>query len=160
MNNTETVQLGDRLFPVVPQKHAKLRKHLKSDLFNKIMTKDYATESYKILCILIPALKPENGGMQEWEFDGFPTQEAWERWKAGDDDAYDEDVDPGPTTFQIVNAIEKALMVGGAQRLGKLVDLVTAAGTLSPDRPTGTQLDSPGVNGESLSTPTGTSPTT
>jgi hypothetical protein len=160
MNNTETVQLGGRIFPVVPQKHAKLRKYLKGDLFQRVMSKDYSSESYKILCILIPAIKPENGGMPEWEFDGFTTEEAWNRYKAGDEDAYDEDNDPGPTTYEIIAAIEKALMVGGASRLGKLVDLVTTAGSLSPAAPTGTSLDSPGENGASTSAPTGTPQTT
>lgn len=159
-NGNETVQLGERIFPVVPQKHAKLRKYLNSDLFARIMSKDYSTESYKIICILIPAVKPENGGIPEWEFDGFPTQELWERWKNGDEDAYDEDNDPSPTTLEIVLSIERALMVGGAQRLGKLVDLLTAAGSLSPAQPTPTSLGSPGNNGESVSTPTGTNPTT
>jgi len=160
MNNTETVQLGDRLFPVVPQKHAKLRKHLSGEMLQKVMTRDYAAESYKLLCILIPAVKPENGGMPEWEFEGFNSQEAWDRWKAGDEDAYDEERDPSPTTAQIVEALEKALMVGGAARLGKLTSLIDLAGRASLAQQTPTPLASPGANGASTSTPTGTSQTT
>lgn len=146
-NGNETVQLGDRLFPVVPQKHAKVRRVLSGDLFSKLMTRNYGEETYKLITLLIPAVKPENGGMPQWEYEGFPTQELWEQWKAGDDDVYDEDMDPGPTTDQIVYALERALMVGGAQRLGKLVNLVTAMGSLSPDQPTATPQDSLGESG-------------
>lgn len=147
-NGNETVQLGDRLFPVVPQKHAKVRKVLSGDLFSKLMTRNYGEETYKLITLLIPAVKPENGGMAQWEYEGFPTETLWKEWQSGDEDAYDENTDPGPTTDQIVYALERALMVGGAQRLGKLVNLVTAMGSLSPAQPTATPQDSPGESGE------------
>lgn len=146
-NGNETVQLGDRMFPVVPQKHAKVRRVMNGDLFSRLMTRNYGEETYKLITLLIPAVKPENGGMPQWEYEGFPTEELWEQWKAGDEDAYDENTDPGPTTDQIVFALERALMVGGAQRLGKLVNLVTAMGSLSPDQPTATQQGSLGESG-------------
>lgn len=146
-NGNETVQLGDRIFPVVPQKHAKVRRVMNGDLFSKLMTRNYGEETYKLITLLIPAVKPENGGMPQWEYEGFPTEELWLKWLAGDEDVYDENTDPGPTTDQIVFALERALMVGGAQRLGKLVNLVTAMGSLSPDQPTATQQGLPGESG-------------
>jgi hypothetical protein len=151
-----TVVLGDRRFPVVPQKHARLRKYLTSADMQKIMSRDYATESYRILCILIPALLPENGGMHPWEFDGFTSEDAWKRYREGDLDAYDENNDPSPTTADIVGAFEKALMVSGANRLGKLLELVQTGARLSLDQPTATSRDLPGANGASDSTLTGT----
>lgn len=138
INNEATkgiVRLGDKELLVVPQKHAKLRRYLSPDDFRKIMSREYSTESYRLLKILIPALDPENPEakraqtfLHEWEFDGFPTKEAWEAYNEGDLDVYDEDVDPGPDADQIMNAFETALRVNGSARLGKLVGLVQTMG--------------------------------
>lgn len=169
MTDPKTVTLGDRAFPVVPQKHARARKYLKGDMLQKVLTRDYSHEAYFILCKMIPAMDPNtkqnkaaevqhnvNPGMPEWEFDGFATEEAWQRYKAGDEDAYDEDNDPGPTTDQIVGAFEAVLLANGASRLGKLMTLVQTVASVSQDQPTATPHGSLGENGGSASTTTGT----
>lgn len=164
MSEIRTVTLGDRTYPVVPQKHARVRKYLRGDLLKRIMSKDYSHEAYYTLCKMVPAVEKGvyvDGNMiveptREWEFDGFHTEEAWQRYKAGDEDAYDEDNDPSPETDQIVYAFEQVLMANGAGRLGKLVSLMTTVADLSPVQQTGTQRGSLGENGDSTSTPTGT----
>jgi len=157
--STASVRLGERVFPVVPQKHARLRHHLNADDFGKIMGGDYGHQSYRILCVLIPALKD----MPEYEWEGFRTQEAWDAYQAGDRDQYQEDNDPSPTTDEIIAAFETSLNVSGAGRLGKLVKLITAAGNVaeaSGVRPTPLSSVSPGPTGESDSTSSGTTPPT
>lgn len=139
---TETVTLGKYTFPVVAQKHARLRHRLSADDFQSIMSENYGAESYRILCVLIPALDPASrqnvnagsGGMPLWEWEGFNSPEAMEA------DEWDEENDPSPTTSEIVNAFETALMVSGANRLGKIVDLVSAAGSLTKSTQTPTPL--------------------
>lgn len=139
---TETITLGKYTFPVVPQKHARLRNRLSADDFQKVMSAEYASESYRILCVLIPAMDPmsrhnqahEAPGMPLWEWEGYNSLEAMQ---AGE---YDEDNDPSPTTSEIVNAFETSLMVSGAGRLGKIVDLVSAAGSLTKSTQTPTPL--------------------
>lgn len=118
----ETVRLGDKVVPVVPQRHARLRHRLSPEDFQRIMSKDYGTESYRVLGILIPELPRL---VPEYHWEGFPDQETWERWKNGDESAYDENADEwSPTTMEIVLAFEKALVVSGAGRLGKLIELI------------------------------------
>lgn len=157
------VRLGDRQFPVVPQKHARLRHRLSADDFQKVISGNYSHEAYRVLSVLIPAILPENnpdGGMPEWEFDGFPSREAWEAYKGGDLNAYDEHNDPGPTTEEIINAFEKAILVSGANRLGKLMSLINAAGTITQATQSSGSAPMPGSSGESPSTSSGTTPPT
>lgn len=164
MATPTNVRLGDRIFPVVPQKHARLRHHLRGEDFQLLFSKDYSAVGYRLLSVLIPAVTHPSG-MPQWEFEGFTTEEAWRRYEAGDLDAYDENNDPSPTTDEIVEAMEKALMVNGAGRLGKLLNLVETAGAMQKDAasratPMQPSLASPGENGDSPSTTTGTSPQT
>lgn len=155
----ELLTICDRQIPVVPQRHARLRHLLTEDDFRKIMSKDYAAESYRVLAILIPALLPKNNpnGVPEWEWEGFTTREGWEKYKDGDSSAYDEEKDPSPTTAEIVAAFEMALMVSGANRLGKILGLVNSGATLVGAQQTGNSPTSPGGNGASPSPSTGTS---
>ena len=155
MPGTEKVQIGSYSFPVVPQKHARLRRHLTSEMLQRLATKDYSTEAYRTLCILIPALDPGSkqnraaggGGMPLWEWEGYVSEEAM----ANDD--YDEDNDPSPDTAQIVNAFETALMVSGANRLGNIISLVQSGATLiqanQTQTPTALSPDLAGSIGES-----------
>lgn len=135
----ETIKLGNHKgIPVVGQKHARLRHRLSLDDFQAILSAQYVENSYKILCVLIPAIKQ----IPEYEYAGFVSQEAW------DNDDYDEDNDPGPTTDEIVNAFEKALIVSGAGRVGKILDLARTMVSLTPTQ-TPPSLASPGSTGES-----------
>lgn len=157
MATTATVFLGGRVFPVVPQKHARLRHHLSMQDFQTLMSRDYGHHAYRLLCILIPALET----YPEYEFEGFHNDEDYKAYMEGDRSRYNEDDDPSPTSDQIVEAFETALKVSGAGRLGKLMTLLqatTQAATLGRE----TQLSpaSPGSNGESPSTTTGMSPQT
>lgn len=150
----DTVTLGNhKNIPVVPQKHAKLRRHLTPEAFQRIMSRDYSTEAYRTLCILIPAMDPASpsnraaggGGIPLWEWEGYVSEEAM----ANDD--YDEENDPSPDTAQIVDAFETALLVSGANRLGKIIDLVQSAGSLiqasQTQTPTVPSPDLPGNTG-------------
>jgi len=167
MDNLKYVQLGDHTYPVVPQKHARLRHHLSGGDFQAIFGREYAANSYRILTILIPAVSKGVMSLDSdgyavppyplWEWEGFTSQEALEDYQAGNRDAYDEDNDPSPTGDQIAAAIEAALQVNGAGRVGKLLNLITTAGSLATQETE--TLSSPvsrGTNGESLSTPTST----
>lgn len=129
----DTVTLGDyRNIPVVPQRHAKLRRHLTGEMIQRLMTKDYSTEAYRTLCVLIPAIDPSSkqnqaaggGGIPLWEWEGYVSEEAMQN------DDYDEDADCSPTTAEIVQAFETALMVSGANRLGNIISLVQSGATL------------------------------
>lgn len=162
---TQTIQLGGRRFPVVPQKHARLRHGLSGDDFRKVLSAQYGAEAYRLLCFLVPSMDPNskvnraheqetgtNPGLPQYEFEGFVSQEAWES------DDYDEDKDPGPTSDEIIGAFETVLNVNGAGRLGKLVDLIsTGAKVAMSDMSTPDSLESPGENGASPSTSSGQS---
>lgn len=172
INNEPTrgvIKLGEKELMVVPQKHAKLRKHLTAEDFRTLLSGAYAEHAYRLLKILVPAIDPENPEakraetfLYEWEFDGFPTKEKWEQYHAGDTDVYDEDTDPGPDADQIVNAFETALRVNGTARVGKLMGLVQTMGRVveaeaevqKAQASSSTQLSS---LGESPSTNSGTS---
>lgn len=164
------IHLGEKELPVFPQKHARLRRHLDYDDFQKIMSKQYSENSYKLLCILVPAMDPHNPesvaagtAWHEWEFDGFPTEERWKDYhENGNKDAYDEYADPGVTTDQIAIAFETALKVNGAGRLGKIITLVQSATKVVEVTQQETDLLSmqPGNTGESDSMNSGTSPQT
>lgn len=152
----EYVTLGDHRVPVVAQRHARLRHKLSKDDFQKIMTMDYGTESYRVLSVLIPwmvQINQETGipNLPLYEFEGYRSQEAME---AGD---YQEEYDRSPTSEEIVLAFEKALMVGGASRLGKLMNLLQAGASLTSVQQTQTLSSppTPGENGASISTDTG-----
>lgn len=126
----EKINLGPRKgIPVVSQKHARLRHKLSGADIQKVLSKEYSHESYRLLCVLIPAI--EKGVRQqdgsdsfliepypEWMYDGFNSEEAWKN------DEWDETNDPSPEAVQIVEAFEAALRVNGAGRLGKIVELV------------------------------------
>lgn len=160
------IRLGRFEFSVVPQKHARLRRYLSPEDFQAIMSREYAEKAYKLLCILVPAMDPNNKEaerpIQEWEFDGFPDRETWDRFKAGDPEAYDEDNDPGPTTDEIAIAFETALKVNGTARVGKLMGLVQMASrVVELDQETKDLSQAlPGDSGASPSTNSGTSPQT
>lgn len=148
VNKTETVTIGDHELLVVPQRHARLRRKLSAEDLEGIMSSNYASESYRVLSILIPQLPQK---IPLWEWEGYASQEAM------DADEYDEESDRSPTTADIINAFETAFMVSGAGRLGKIVDLiqtgVEASGSLQTQTPSSPEL--PGSNGESASTSTG-----
>lgn len=164
------VRLGDKEeIPVFPQKHARLRRHLSYSDFEKVMSKEYSEKSYQLLCVLIPAIDPKNPeavakgtAIHEWEFDGFPTEERWQDYKDGNQDAYDEYADPGPTTDEIAIAFETALKVNGAGRLGKIVTLVQSATKVVETSQAESVPSSmlPGNTGELTSNGSGTSPQT
>lgn len=169
--DSKTIQLGEQLFPVVPQKHARLRHRLKGQDFQKLLTGafkgEYSEDAYKIICILIPSVDPNTkqnratgGGMPFWQFDGFPTEELWKAYQSGDEDAYDEDNDPSPTTKQIVDAIMSALQVSGGDTLGKIVGLAETSARLQLRQETPALPEQPGNTGGSPSTNTGTNPPT
>lgn len=156
------------MIPVVAQKHARLRHYLTGDDLQKVFSKDYGHETYRVLCILIPAIplgvrnidNPEKYSVQpfpEWEWEGFGTEEAWEQYKTGDRSAYNEDDDNSPTGAEIVDLFEKSLMVNGANRLGNLLSLVKSGATLVEARSMDNLPGSPGGNGASASTSSGMS---
>lgn len=164
----ELVSVGGRRIPVVAQKHARLRHYLSSEDFQKVLSRDYGHESYRILCILIPAIP--NGvpnldnpniytvePLPEWEWEGFASEEHWQAYKRGDRDAYDDAHDRSPTGAEIVDLFEKALMVNGADRLGNLLSLVKSGASLVEAQSTGNLPGSLGGNGASASTSSGTS---
>lgn len=160
----ETIKIGDKIIPVVPQKHARLRHRLKPGDLQSILSREYSHQSYRVLSILVPLL-PET--VPEWEWDGFPTEDVWGAYQDGNEDAFDEDNIPAssPDVDQIVAAFEKALTVNGAGRLGKLLSLIETGAKLSVEQRTQEQstLDleqSPGPNGASASQTTGASPQT
>src|SRR3954463_8818188 len=137
----ELVAVGNRMIPVVAQKHARLRHYLSADDFQKVFSAEYGHESYRILSILVPAIpngvknidNPSLYTLQplpEWEWEGFASEEAWQAYNDGDRDAYDESADRSPTGAEIVDLFEKALMVNGANRLGNLLSLVRSGATL------------------------------
>lgn len=153
---TEFIELCGHRMPVVAQKHARLRHHLSGDDFQKILSKEYSAESYRVLSILIPAL-PEV--VPEYMWEGFSTKEAWDSYTRGNRDAYVEDEDNSPTPDDIAGAFELALNVNGANRLGKLLRVINSGATLvGQQTPTSSEL--PGENGVSQSTVTGTNPQT
>ena len=158
----ELVPVGSRMIPVVAQKHARLRHYLSQEDFQKVLSKDYGHESYRILSILVPAIP--NGvknidnpnvytvqPLPEWEWEGYASEEAWQ---AGE---YDEELDRSPTGAEIVDLFEKSLMVNGANRLGNLLSLVRSGATLVEARSTDNSPASPGGNGVSASQSSGTS---
>lgn len=157
------IRLGRWELPVVPQKHARLRRYISEDELRQVLSADYGPKSYRLLCIVVPAMDPNNPKaedkfkIQEWEFDGFATEEAWNRYKEGDKDAYDEDSDPGPTSEEIAIAFETAVRVNGTGRLGKLMSLIQAGSKVAElekeDRDLSFML--PGNSGESDSTNSG-----
>jgi hypothetical protein len=164
----ELVAIGNRMIPVVAQKHARLRHYLSADDFQKVFSADYGHESYRILSILIPAIpngvknvdNPNVYGvppLPEWEWEGFASEEAWEAYKKGDRDAYDESADCSPTGAEIVDLFEKALMINGANRLGNLLSLVRSGATLVEAQSMANSPALPGENGASVSPISGTS---
>jgi hypothetical protein len=153
---TEFIQLCGHNLPVVAQRHARLRHHLTGEDFNKVLSKDYSTEAYRVLSILIPAL-PD--AIPEYVWEGFGTQEAWESYMRGNRDEYNEDNDNSPTPDDIAAAFEKALNVNGANRLGKLLTVINSGATLVAQQ-TPTSSGSPGENGVSQQTSTGVKPPT
>lgn len=150
MPTPTTVKLGEHVLPVVPQKHARLRNKLSPEDFRAIMSRDYSTHAYRVLTILIPAMigdNPSSPRYPEWEFDGYTSEQAWKNQE------YDEELDKSPLTSEIVDAFEKALMVSGADRLGKIVSLIQTSVQVTEQQ--GNQLQTPaspvslGANGES-----------
>jgi hypothetical protein len=126
----ETVAICGKRVPVVPQRHARLRRRLSAADFQAIMTRNYGHESYRILGVLVPDLHKL---VSEAEWEGFENEEEWRHWKdTGEDPRPDEQADHeadniGPTTSEIADLFETAFKVSGAGRLGKLVDLLLMA---------------------------------
>lgn len=118
----ETVKIGEHVLKVVPQRHARLRNRLSGEDFQRLLSADYAHETYRVLSVLIPDL-PRT--IPEWEWEGYANEQARH------DGVYEEDADKSPTTAEIVDAFEKAIMVSGAGRLGKLLGLVQDVGRLT-----------------------------
>lgn len=116
MPEANTVRLGDHLLPVVPQRHARLRNLLSSSDLENIASANYAGESYRILCIFIPQL----AATPLWEWEGYGSQELMDKAE------YKEELDKSPTTLEIIAAFESALKTSGADRLGKLLELVSS----------------------------------
>lgn len=134
----ETITLGNHKgIPVVPQKHARLRNRLSAQDFRAVMTGNYAAESYRLLCILIPPV----AAIPLWEYEGYGSQEHMDRGE------YVDELDNGPDTAQIVNAFEVALKVSGAGRVGKILDLIGSVGKLTQIQ-TAQPPASPGPTGE------------
>jgi hypothetical protein len=163
----ETINVGERLIPVVAQKHARLRHYLSAEDFNKVLTMDYGHETYRILSVLVPAIphgvraldNPDRWSCKpfpEWEWEGFGSEEAWEKYKSGDREAYVEDDDNSPTGAEIISLFEAALMVNGADRLGKIIGLIRSGATLVEAQSRGTSQESPGANGASATPSSGT----
>lgn len=157
----ELVQVGRRSIPVVAQKHARLRHYLGAEDFQKVLSKSYGHETYRILSVLVPAIPngvrdindPSRFAVQpfpEWEWEGYGSEEAWKN------NEYDEELDESPTGAEIVDLFEKSLMVNGANRLGNLLNLVRSGATLVEAQSTANSPVSPGGNGASISTTTGT----
>jgi hypothetical protein len=115
---------------------------LSAEDFEKVLSGEYSSESYRVLSVLIPEL-PKAIPLYEWE--GYADQEAM------DNDQYEEEADRSPTTAEIVDAFETAIMVSGADRLGKIVNLVQMGveGQAAMSAATPSSPDSPGSNGES-----------
>lgn len=111
----ETVKIGDHTIPVVPQRHAYLKRKLNAEDFERLMSADYGAESYRVLSVLIPELPNQ---IPIWEWEGFASQEAMEN------DDYSEELDRSPTTAEIIDAFEVAFVVSGAGKMGKIIDLI------------------------------------
>lgn len=111
----ETIKIGEHNLPVVPQRHAYLKHKLNAEDFERIMSKDYGAESYRILSVLIPELPVQ---IPLWEWEGYASEEAMQA------DEYDELTDKSPTTAEIIDAFEMAFIVSGAGKMGKIVDLI------------------------------------
>lgn len=148
----ELLEICGQKIPVVPQRHARLRHFLKNNDFQKVMSGEYSTETYRILGVLIPALHP---AIPIWQWEGFSSEAAYSRYLNGEEDAYEESQDNSPTTAEIVAAFETALMVNGADRLGKLINLVQSGSALAGVQRTDSSPESLGENGASASMTSG-----
>lgn len=151
----QTITLGKARVPVVAQRHARLRRKLDGADFQALLSGDYSHEAYRVLGVLIPELPKQ---VKEWEWDGFANEAEWKKWRETgkdprSDEAADEEDNLSPTSDELVNAFETALKVSGAQRLGKLVDLVKTGMSLAdrapsvPDSPTPDSPALPGATG-------------
>jgi hypothetical protein len=115
-SDTLTVTLGDRTYPVVEQRIAYLRRRLPKALAGVgavEFTGDNILETlgdrvYDVLCVFFP-----QDFMPRWEFEGFPTEEAWQRDQDGDETAYDEDLDCSPRPGEVKAALRAALEAHG-----------------------------------------------
>lgn len=145
----ETVTLGDHKFVVTPQRHARLRRYLGANDLRLLVSGNYGHEAYKLLTFLIPTIDPaapynrdNGGGMPEWEFEGYKSEEAWKN------DDYDEAADRSPTTAEIVEAFNTCLNVNGWDKLGKIGEMVRLGLKASEGQKTTTPR-SPASRGES-----------
>lgn len=119
----ETIRICDRTVPVAAQRHAYLRHNLSGADLQKVVSGSYASESYRLLCVLIPPLKD----IPLWQWEGYGSQEAMD---AGD---YKEADDRSPTTDEIAAAFETALKVNGAGRVAKLFNVVQQVQQMGQD---------------------------
>ena len=125
---TVTIRLGDHVFPVVAQRHARLRNALTGADLERLFCADYGEHAYRLLCVLIPAVEQ---GMPAWEFDGYGSAAAAKEGR------YVEADDKSPTTAEIIDAFETALVkVSGVGKLGSLLGLVRDVQGMAPARPT------------------------
>lgn len=105
----EQVTLGEHTYTVYEQRIGHLENKLKKTFGKLVEAKiDGSDEllgafvtgpAYKILRVFVPKLMPE------WEFNGYPTEEAW---RAGE---YEERYDKSPGPTQIRRAMEAGMRV-------------------------------------------------
>lgn len=140
---TDTIRLCGELLPVVPQKIGRLKHRLKPGDIQKILSPQFDEESYRLLSVLIPALEEK---VPLWKWEGYGSKEA------ADNGEYVDSHDQSPDTDQIAAAFEKAVLVGGLRRLGKIAGLVgamaNAQSSTIPASTTPALPASPGSNGD------------
>jgi hypothetical protein len=114
------VRLGEHEYPVYPQRIGYLERKL-GDVFGTLLDADVQGGSimdllggraYRTLIVFIPRLMPE------YEFRGYPTQEAFEAKE------YDESYDKSPSFPEIEAAFRAAMRVNRLDLFGHLKALV------------------------------------
>lgn len=122
---SETISMGDRRLPVVPQRHARLTHGFEAlmkgltdidgDLSSPAAVIGVLGEkAYDALALLIPAV----GDIPRHEFMGYATEQAMA------DGHYDPEQDRSPDFAQIVGAFETAMRVSRFDVLRPLLKLV------------------------------------
>lgn len=178
------VELGDETYLIEPQRLGRLERHLRK-IFEVFGVAGSPAENidnvdpgtlYDVLKVFIPPLMPE------WQFRGFPTEDAFVRVQAGEaqpGDLDDDERDRSPTPPQLIEAVETIYRVNGGDRLarffGKFVQPDVLNRTISaaladwaaiqsrkslpsgePGSPSDPSSSLPSENGALESTPSGT----
>ena len=116
------VELGEHAYRVQPQRHAYLKRELRSfvdDLSELGETSvdnllDVGTDQfYALLAVMIPDLMPK------WEWDGYPLR----RTRPSRDD-YERDTDRSPTPPEIKGALQAAINVNEFDWVGQLKNFI------------------------------------